>query len=72
LKILYEPDEDGRYEIVETCKYCGKIDPYFREPAIMRNHIKNKCKGLLSCEKCQDRVRKDEIKAHLLYHCRFR
>ena len=49
---MYEADEEGRYEIVETCKYCGKIDPYFREAAIMRNHIKNKCKGLLSCEKC--------------------
>ena len=40
-KISLEPGPDGKYEIVDICKYCEKHDEYFKEPSVIQNHIKN-------------------------------
>ena len=63
------PGEDGKFEIVDVCKYCNKHDKYFKEPAVMQNHIKKKCKMLTNCKYCNDLVEAKELKSHLLYHC---
>jgi hypothetical protein len=49
LKISLEPAKDGKYLIVDICKYCGKQDKFFKEDAVMKNHIKNKCKMITAC-----------------------
>ena len=52
------------------CKYCGKQDKYFKEPAVIQNHIKNKCKSLTNCKYCNDLIEVKELKSHWLYHCK--
>ena len=69
LKISLEPNPDGKYEIVEVCKYCDKQDPYFKEVPIIHNHVKNRCKMLTNCKYCHDLVEAPELKDHYLNHC---
>ena len=69
-KISLEPGPDGKYEIVDICKYCEKHDEYFKEPSVIQNHIKNKCKMLTNCKFCRELVEVVELKEHWLFHCK--
>lgn len=53
LRISLEPGPDGKYDIVDACRYCEKQDEYFKEPAVMQNHIKNRCKLIAECPYCK-------------------
>lgn len=68
--VSLEPGPDGKFAIVDMCRYCGKQDPFFKEPAVMQNHIKNKCKMTTNCTYCHDLIEASELKDHLLNHCK--
>mmetsp|Transcript_12812 Transcript_12812/g.21684 ORF Transcript_12812/g.21684 Transcript_12812/m.21684 type:complete len:296 (+) Transcript_12812:1555-2442(+) len=70
VKISLEPAADGKYKIVDVCRYCGKQDEFFKEEAVMRNHIKNKCKMISKCPHCSDLIEASEMKEHWLKHCK--
>jgi len=64
------PGADGKFPIIDVCPYCQKHDPYFKEPAVIQNHIKNKCKMLTNCVYCKELVEAPELKDHWLRHCK--
>lgn len=40
------------------------------EPAVMKNHYKNKCRMLYTCDFCDQVVKGQEARNHWLYNCK--
>ena len=35
IKISHMPGADGKFDLIDSCQYCDKADPYFKEPSII-------------------------------------